>query len=122
MKCAGCGNDQVNLDETWTKKGSLSRGDYVPFRQGIYEGFQSGAYCTSCMSNNSRSAYSWSPAANVSPRNQLWKQIVTKDVPHRYPRCSKEKYEQTGMTRERKPGNFLEINQTWSKQKKYTTG
>lgn len=118
MKCHGCGSEYVNLDETWTKKGSLNP---VPVK-GIYEGFQTGAYCSSCMSNNSRAAYSWTPAANVSPRNQLWKQIITKDVPHRYPKCTKEKFGQTGLTHDRKPGNFLSIDHTWSKQRKYTTG
>ena len=119
MKCIGCGSDHVNLDETWTKRGSLNRGDYNPFRQGIYEGFHTGTYCSSCLLNNSRSTYGWNTSTNVTPRNQLWKQIVTKDVPNRY---TKENYGQTGLTHNRKPGNFLSINQTWSNQKQYTSG
>jgi hypothetical protein len=120
MKCRGCGSDHVNLDETWTKRGSLTKGGYNPFRQGIYEGFQSGTYCSSCMANNnSRAACSWTTEANVTPRNQLWKQIIIKDVPNSY---AKENYVQTGLTHQRKPGNFLSINQTWSNQKKYTSG
>ena len=118
MKCSGCGSSYVELDDTWTKKGSLTRASTTS----IYEGFQSGNYCSSCVSNNSRAGDSWTSAGNVTPHNQLWKTIIIKDVPHLYPRCSKENYGKTGMVNERKPGEYVGIKQTWAPQPKYTSG
>jgi hypothetical protein len=119
MKCVGCGSNHVNLDETWTKKGSLTRGKWAPFNQTIYEGFQSGNYCSSCLTNNSLAALSWTSIGNVLPRNQTWNKISVKDVTSRYPKCNKENY---GLVHKRKPGNYLGINKTWSGQRPYTSG
>ena len=135
MKCSGCGSEHVNLDETWSQKGSLIRGTWAPFRQcssaGIYEGFDEEkieGFCASCMSNNSRNAFSWTPVQQVSPHHQIWNKIIQKDVPtrgagfSRYGICMKEKYSRTGMVHNRLPGDYAGINQTWGKQPRYTLG
>ena len=40
MKCTNCGSDYVDLDETWSRKGSLQRNNWVPFEgRVIREGY-----------------------------------------------------------------------------------
>lgn len=122
MKCIGCGSSFVNLDETWTKKGSLNRTSWGPFKQSLYEGFTTNTYCSSCLSNNSRNAFSWTQAQQVAPnRYQIWDKIILKDVPSRYPQC-KEDYGTTGMVHKRKPGDYAGIQKTWDKQPPYSSG
>lgn len=118
MKCLGCGSDYVELNQTWSKQGSLQRGRWVPF--GAYEeGYKEG-YCGSCSSNNNSSnKYYWNTDAQVTPQppSQLWKKIITKDVPH--PFSCQENYG-TGMVN---PGvgnsSYHMLADTWSKQSPY---
>lgn len=75
MKCIGCRSSFVNLDETWSKKGSIMGAS-------IYKGFSEEGYCL--LNNNSRNAYSWTSAGQVSPKHQLWNKIILKDVSSKY--------------------------------------
>ena len=120
MKCSGCGSDHVNLDETWSSKGSLTRGTWAPYRCNLYEGFQVEGYCASCRANNSRNAFAWTPVQQVSPHHQIWNKIIKKNVPTRT--CTKENYGRTGMVHTKLPGHYLGVNQTWAKQPRYTSG
>ena len=130
MICSGCGRScHVNLDETWTRKGSLTRTSWTPFDfagKDITEGF-----CASCKSsNNSLSEFQWTKIGNVTPRDQLWKQAIVKDVSHRVGTCGKctgkynpslgcncghvkENFYQTGAFQWTKIGNVTPRDQLW---------
>ena len=134
MICSGCGRScHVNLDETWTRKGSLTRTSWTPFDfagKDITEGF-----CASCKSsNNSLSAFQWTKIGNVTPRGQLWKQATVKHVPHRVGTCTgkynpslgcncghvKENFYQTGLSHNQsKDGMYSSLSRTWHKQSAY---
>lgn len=120
MKCAGCGSGHVQLDETWTKKGSLTRGYWAPYYlDNIYEGFHGEGYCSSCVAKNSRAGY----VNQVTPRNQLWKHAILKDVNHRYPQNTKEGFQGYGVGMVHNAGHdtYHTIHTTWEKQPRYTT-
>ena len=136
MICSTCGRScHVNLYNTWTRKGSLSRTDWTPYDlagRDITEG-----YCPSCGSdNNSSSVFKWTKIGNVTPRAQLWQQSTIKDVAHRVgtDKCAdkynpafgcdcsqvKENFYQTGLSHSRsKDSMYSSLSHTWSKQSPY---
>ena len=71
--CIGCGSAHVELDKTWSEKGSLVRTRWLPYP--AYRNFTQGPhtrenYCGMCgSSNNSRGIHSWTKRGNLQPHD-----------------------------------------------------
>jgi len=110
-------NDFSSLDDTWTAKSSLNRGQWMPYS------FECGSkntkenYCGSCGDNtNSVASQMWTQAGNVSPKDKLMNSIVVKGVNDSYKIRSSENYMNNTDN-----GDYLDIGKTWSVQKRYTS-
>jgi hypothetical protein len=101
--CQGCSSSHQKMMNTWNKKGSLQPGDYNPFdSMGLKEG-----YCGNATLNTS-----WTRANNVTPDNSsLYHTYPLKftPIPHKENFCSSGR------------NTYPRMNQTWIKQKPYTS-
>lgn len=123
MACMGCRSSAVNLDETWTQQGSLSRNNWNPFNNLIAEGFQGTNQCSTCKSNQSIKALSWTDAGQVAPNKyQIWNKMIVKNTTVPCKKQTKENYQETAIVNTGYPGQYLPEYKTWGRQGRYETG
>ena len=118
MTCMGCGSSFVNLNETWTQEGSLSRFNWNPFSQDCKEGYLPSA-CPSCNRFGTIKALSWNQAAQVAPNHyQIWNKIIQKDA--KYP-CvkTKEHYQETAIVNKNDTSQYCKSSNIWMPQPRY---
>ena len=134
-----CNDDFLPVKQTWTSQGSLQPSAWSPWgwnvavpSQAPPQQFKEG-YCGSCGTQRDVTypnfALGWSAFSNVTPRGQIWKQIVTKDVPSRFKpvpgQCGeKENFSQVGMAHNSNSpyGSYSRLEQTWTPQKPFNIG
>ena len=69
MKCLYCGNGYVNVDETWSCKGSLSRTNWTPYRD--YQSVKVAG--VSCSGTKQKIVENWELSSAMRPK---WKETM----------------------------------------------
>lgn len=111
-------SSHVELDETWSSKGSLQKTSWMPFGQ---EYAVKESYCSSCSmgQNYNKNPTQWTTNGNVTPRDSLEHRVITKNSSPAFSLKIKENFPKDGSYVDN--GDYVTLAQTWANQKRYSS-